>query len=85
MNGTAKGLTFLGYRREDGRVGVRNHVAVIPLDGLANNAAQGVTKIIHGTVALAHPYGDLQFGRDLELFLRRWPAAGQTRTLPPPL
>mgnify|MGYP003891437651 CR=1 FL=1 len=27
-----KDTTFLGYRRENGRVGVRNHVIILPLD-----------------------------------------------------
>ena len=30
----AKDTTFLGYRRENGRVGVRNFVVVLPLDDL---------------------------------------------------
>ncbi|MEJ2481469.1 MAG: UxaA family hydrolase [Acidihalobacter sp.] len=29
-------LSFLGYRRENGRVGIRNHVVVLPLDDLSN-------------------------------------------------
>ena len=32
--------TFLGYRRENGRVGVRNHVIVLPVDDLSNAAAE---------------------------------------------
>ena len=35
----SKESTFLGYRRENGRVGVRNHVIVLPLDDLSNSAA----------------------------------------------
>lgn len=59
--------TFKGYIREDGRVGIRNHVVVIPVDDLSNTAALGVAKLIRGVVPLAHPYGRLQFGRDLDL------------------
>ncbi|MDI6824200.1 MAG: UxaA family hydrolase [Bacillota bacterium] len=62
--------TFWGYRRPDGRVGTRNHVAIIPLDDLSNAAAEAVSKVIQGTMALPHPYGRLQFGADLELFFR---------------
>ena len=32
MSVISKDTTFLGYRRENGRVGVRNHVIVLPLD-----------------------------------------------------
>ena len=27
-----KNTTFMGYRRENGRVGIRNHVIILPLD-----------------------------------------------------
>lgn len=64
------GTKFLGYRRENGRVGVRNHVVILPLDDLSNTAAEGVAKLVEGTIALPHPYGRLQFGEDLELFFR---------------
>jgi (2R)-sulfolactate sulfo-lyase subunit beta len=60
----------LGYRRENGRVGVRNHVAIIPLDDLSNNVCEAVANNIKGTIAIPHAYGRLQFGEDLELFFR---------------
>jgi len=59
--------TFLGYRRENGRVGVRNHVIVLPLDDLSNSASEAVANNIKGTMAIPHPYGRLQFGADLDL------------------
>lgn len=59
-----------GYRRENGRVGVRNHVLVIPVDDISNAAAEGVARLIRGTKALPHPYGRLQFGEDLGLTFR---------------
>lgn len=61
---------FLGYRRENGRVGIRNHVVILPLDDLSNAAAEAVANNIKGTLALPHAYGRLQFGEDLELFFR---------------
>ena len=60
--------TFLGYRRENGRVGVRNHVIILPLDDLSNSASEAVANNIKGTMAIPHPYGRLQFGADLDLF-----------------
>lgn len=59
--------TFLGYRRPNGRVGVRNHVIILPLDDLSNAASEAVASNIKGTIAIPHPYGRLQFGRDLDL------------------
>ncbi len=61
---------FMGYRRDNGRVGVRNHVVILPLDDLSNAACEAVANNIKGTLALPHPYGRLQFGEDLDLHFR---------------
>jgi (2R)-sulfolactate sulfo-lyase subunit beta len=61
---------FLGYRRENGRVGVRNHVIILPLDDLSNAACEAVANNVKGTMAIPHPYGRLQFGADLDLFFK---------------
>jgi (2R)-sulfolactate sulfo-lyase subunit beta len=62
--------TFWGYRRENGRVGIRNHVVILPLDDLSNAACEAVANNIKGCLALPHAYGRLQFGADLELTFR---------------
>jgi (2R)-sulfolactate sulfo-lyase subunit beta len=61
---------FFGYRRDNGRVGIRNHVVILPLDDLSNAACEAVANNVKGTLALPHAYGRLQFGADLELFFR---------------
>lgn len=63
-------MKFLGYRRENGRVGIRNHVAILPVDDISNAACEAVANNISGTIALPHAYGRLQFGEDLKLFFR---------------
>jgi (2R)-sulfolactate sulfo-lyase subunit beta len=68
--------TFMGYRRENGRVGVRNHVIVLPVDDLSNASAEAVASNIKGTLAIPHPYGRLQFGADLDLHFRTLIGAG---------
>ena len=60
----------LGYRRENGRVGIRNHVVILPLDDLSNAASEAVANNIKGVKAIPHAYGRLQFGEDLKLFFR---------------
>lgn len=65
-----KGQTFLGYRRDNGRVGIRNHVIILPVDDISNAAAEAVGNNIKGTLAMPHPYGRLQFGADLDLHFR---------------
>ena len=62
--------TFKGYRRDNGRVGVRNHVVILPVDDISNAACEAVANNIKGTMALPHAYGRLQFGPDLDLHFR---------------
>src|ERR1700721_4503732 len=61
---------ILGYRRENGAVGVRNHVVILPVDDISNAGGESVANNIKGTMALPHAYGRLQFGEDLDLFFR---------------
>jgi (2R)-sulfolactate sulfo-lyase subunit beta len=61
---------IMAYRRENGRVGVRNHVVILPLDDISNAACEAVANNIKGTMAIPHAYGRLQFGEDLDLFFR---------------
>jgi len=63
-------MELTGFRRENGRVGVRNHVIVLPVDDISNAAAEGVSSLVPDTRAIPHPYGRLQFGEDLELHFR---------------
>jgi (2R)-sulfolactate sulfo-lyase subunit beta len=65
-----KSRKIWGYRRENGRVGVRNYVAILPVDDISNAACEAVAAHIQGTIALPHAYGRLQFGEDLELHFR---------------
>src|SRR5580700_7098671 len=70
VKGSMETTNFLAYRRENGRVGVRNHVVILPVDDISNAACEAVANNIKGTMALSHAYGRLQFGEDLELFFR---------------
>ena len=63
-------MRVTGWRRENGRVGVRNHVLILPLDDLSNAACEAVANNVKGTMAVPHSYGRLQFGKDLELHFR---------------
>lgn len=61
---------IMAYKRENGRVGIRNHVVILPLDDLSNSACEKVAHNVKGCKAIPHAYGRLQFGEDLELFFR---------------
>ena len=66
--------TFMGFKRSDGKVGVRNEIWVIPTVGCVSNVATAIAKqantLIKGTVdeviAFPHPYGCSQMGDDQE-------------------
>jgi altronate hydrolase len=65
--------TFMGYRRPDGRVGVRNEVWIVNTVGCVNTAAERIARAaserfagqVDGVHAFAHPYGCSQLGDDL--------------------
>ncbi|MBE3567208.1 MAG: UxaA family hydrolase [Thermogemmatispora sp.] len=65
-----------GYRRPDGRVGIRNHVVILPVDDLSNAVCEAVARTVPGTLALPHAYGRLQYGADLELTFRTLAGTG---------
>ncbi len=56
---------FSGYRRRDGRVGIRNDIWIVPTVGCVNNLAERLAARCRG-IALTHPYGCSQLGDDHE-------------------
>ena len=67
------GRTFLGYRRPNGEVGVRNEIWIIPTVGCVNEIAQTLARQLNsrpmpgnigGVFALSHPHGCSQLGGD---------------------
>ncbi len=63
----ASAPTFEGYRRADGRVGVRNHVLVLSPTGLTSAAAVRIGQLVRGTVTVTTGYGRGQVGADARL------------------
>lgn len=57
---------FWGYRRENGRVGIRNEVWIVPTNGCVNSVAQAIAAGEPGVFAFSHPYGCSQMGDDQE-------------------
>ena len=66
--------TFLGYKRKDGRAGIRNDIYIIPTVGCVNNVCMRLEKdarkyvrgSIDGIFALTHQFGCSQLGHDNE-------------------
>lgn len=58
--------SFLGYKRDDGTVGVRNHVLILPTTVCASHVARRIAEELPGTVPLPHEHGCAQKGADCE-------------------
>lgn len=69
-------MKFMGYRRPDGRVGVRNHIAIIPSVFCANTTVDRIAVRIPGSIPMRHPVGCGQVGLDFELTARTLVAMG---------
>ncbi|MEW6333233.1 MAG: UxaA family hydrolase [Thermodesulfobacteriota bacterium] len=63
-------MEFMGYRREDGRAGVRNHVLILPAVVCANGVARGISQTVRGTVWVEHQHGCTQLGADADMTKR---------------
>jgi len=78
---TTEDITFMGYNRPDGQVGVRNEIWVIPTVGCVNNVAGAIVKqanarlaqmdesirsAVDEVITFPHPYGCSQMGDDQE-------------------
>lgn len=66
-------ITFMGYLRKNGKVGIRNRIFIIPTVGCANNAAKTIAQKANMTLgldnevlALTHPYGCSQLSEDAD-------------------
>ena len=91
----AKTATFQGYRRKDGKVGIRNEIWIIPTVGCVNDVAKAMVKenqdlvkgSIDGLYTFTHPFGCSQTGADhaqtrkLLAALTRHPNAGAVLVL----
>ncbi|MEM2914117.1 MAG: UxaA family hydrolase [Candidatus Bathyarchaeia archaeon] len=70
-------MDLIGYERDDGSVGVRNHVLVLPSVACAMEVAMRVANQVEGAKALIHHQGCTQMGLDLEITQRTLAALGR--------
>jgi altronate dehydratase large subunit len=63
-------MEILGYRRPDGRVGIRNHIAIIPTAVCSSTVAANIAAQIPGAVAIANQHGCCQIGEDYDQTVR---------------
>ncbi len=71
-----RNLTFDGFVRNDGKVGIRNEIWIVPLVGCVNEIGRTISREVNqeiqgsgvdGVYAWGHPYGCSQLGDDLQL------------------
>ena len=74
-------MDFMGYRRPDGQIGVRNYVGVIPSVFCANKVAEMIAAQVDGAICLRHPVGCSQVGEDLEITARTLIGMGRNPNL----
>ena len=60
---TDKELTFMGYVRDNGDVGIRNDIFIVVTVGCVNKVAERLAAMT-GAVAFTHPFGCSQLGDD---------------------
>jgi altronate dehydratase large subunit len=63
-------MKFLGYRRSNGKVGVRNHVLIFPTVVCASEVARMISNKVPGTVYAIHGCGCAHVGKDKEQVAR---------------
>lgn len=60
-------MKFFGYQRPDGRVGIRNHILILPASVCATDTARIVANQVQGAVTFHNQNGCSQVGPDQEL------------------
>ncbi len=63
-------MKLTGFRRADGRIGIRNYLAVIAATDAANPVVRRIAAAVPGAVAITPLYGRGQLGEDLALSVR---------------
>ena len=60
----------MGFQRENGEIGVRNYVAVIPTVGCANEVAEAIAEKVPGSKPILHHQGCCMLQSDIEVVER---------------
>jgi len=74
-------MSFLGFPRPDGSVGVRNYVGVISTVSCANDVALWISQQLKGTSLFLNPAGCGQVQSDLDIVTRTLTSVGQNPNL----
>jgi len=70
-------MNFLGFKRADGKVGVRNHVVILPSVACANEVCNAIARKVAGTISIPHQHGCAQLAFDAEQTARTLAGVGK--------
>ncbi|WP_087679301.1 UxaA family hydrolase [Garciella nitratireducens] len=62
-------MTFWGYKRPDGKVGVRNHILILPASVCASDTTRIIASQVNGVITFNNQNGCSQVPKDLQLTL----------------
>ena len=63
-------MKFRGYRRENGTVGIRNHVLIFPTVTCAATVAEMISKQAPDSIFVSHPHGCGHLGKEEQHMIR---------------
>ncbi|WP_026894697.1 UxaA family hydrolase [Clostridiisalibacter paucivorans] len=63
-------MKIMGYRRENGKIGIRNHVVILPTSVCSSETAVRISRNVEGSIALPHQHGCCQVGADHDQTVR---------------
>ena len=70
-------MKFNGYRRPDGRIGIRNHVIILPSVACSVEVGNAIAQKVKGVIAISHPHGCAELPFDAEQTLRTLAGVGK--------
>jgi len=70
-------MNLYGYRRENGKVGIRNHLLILPASVCASEVAARIASHVNGAISLPNQHGCCELGVDLELTISTLSASGK--------
>src|SRR6056297_2779775 len=63
-------MEIKGYKRNNGKYGIRNHLLILPTSICASETAVRISQLIPGSIALPHQHGCCHVGEDYKQVLR---------------
>lgn len=70
-------MKFNGYRRPDGRIGIRNQVMILPSVACSVEVGNAIARKVKGVIAISHPHGCAELPFDAEQTLRTLAGVGK--------